>query len=74
MLNENDVDFNKVSHVLLSCGWIPVDKGSFDGKEVVIENLRCVMIVNDKKCTMFKSEGKLIICPFDEVKAIKFNK
>jgi hypothetical protein len=71
-IESKEVKDKNVSHVLMSCGWIPVDEGTFDNKEVYSTEDGFFMIDN-KRCFAFYSEKKLIICPTDSILAIKFN-
>jgi len=54
------MDYSKVTHVLLGCGWVPVDKGTFK------------KITNDS--FEFFSENKKIWTQNNFIQAIKFEK
>ncbi len=32
-----EIDFKKTTHILLNCGWVPVDEGTFDGNQIFLD-------------------------------------
>lgn len=78
-MDKKMIDFSKTTHILLSCGWVTVDKGSFDGKGlkegeglVVIKN-QIAEDVYINSMFKFKSENKTIIVPLTSILAVKFS-
>jgi len=63
------MDFDKLSHVLLICGWIPVEKNSF---KKITETM--VSFNTDERKSRGEGENKKIVTKYDNIIAFKFEK